>query len=224
AVGRLNEERDTVIVSSVARACAEAGCALVGGETAEHPGVMADDAVDLAGAAVGVVEEGEELGPRRVEAGDLVVGLRSPNLRSNGFSLVREVFADGDLSDLFPEEGTSVGEVLMRPSVVYSPTVLAAAATGGVRSAAHITGGGLTENLERSVPAGLQAVVDHWSWEWPNVFTQVQRRGGISVEEMRSTFNLGIGFCLIVDPDHLDPVLEAVSVHDPTTIGRIQPA
>lgn len=224
AVGRLQESRDAAIVASVAAACETAGCALVGGETAEHPGVMADDAVDLAGAAMGVVEEGEELGPDRVGVGDLVVGLSSPNLRSNGFSLVRQVFADADLDGPFPAEDASLGEVLMRPSVVYAPAVLEAVATGAVHAAAHVTGGGLEANLARSMPAGLGAVVDQWSWEWPNVFTQVQRRGGISVEEMRRTFNLGIGFCLVVAPDQVDRVLSATSVHHPQVVGRVQPA
>lgn len=224
AVGRLEGSRDTAIVTSVAEACKTAGCALVGGETAEHPGVMDVDAVDLAGTAMGVVEDGEELGPARVEDGDLVVGLSSPNLRSNGFSLARRVFDDDDLDGPFPAEDASLGEVLMRPSVVYAPAVLQAVATGAVHAAAHVTGGGLEANLARSMPAGLRAVVDQWSWEWPNVFTQLQRRGGISVEEMRRTFNLGIGFCLVVDPDHVDGVLSATSSHDPRLIGRIQPA
>lgn len=222
AVGRLDEERDAAIVASVAEACRAAGCALVGGETAEHPGVMEEDAVDLAGAALGVVEDGEELGSHRVQQGDLIVGLVSPNLRSNGFSLIRRVFEGSDFADRLPGEDASIGEVLMRPSVIYAPAVLEALAAGGVNGAAHVTGGGLEENLARSVPPHFTAVVDHWSWEWPNVFAQVQRRGGISVEEMRRTFNLGIGFCLIVDPNHVDAVMRAVSDHDPTVIGRIE--
>jgi phosphoribosylformylglycinamidine cyclo-ligase len=222
AVGRLDEQRDAAIVGSVAEACNVAGCPLVGGETAEHPGVMAEDTVDLAGAAMGVVEDGEELGPHRVAPGDLVVGLVSPNLRSNGFSLIRKVFGGVSLDAPLPAEDTSIGEVLMRPSVIYAPAVLQAVATGAVRAAAHVTGGGLEANLARSIPPSLRAVVDHWSWDWPNVFIQVQRRGGVSVEEMRRTFNLGIGFCLVVDPGRLDAVMPAVSVHDPQVIGRIQ--
>jgi len=221
AVGALNGERDAAIVSSIAAACREAGCALLGGETAEHPGVMDDDAVDLAGAALGVVEEGEELGPDRVRESDVVIGLHSPNLRSNGFSLVRRIFDASDLDESFPEEGVSVGEVLTRPSVIYTPAVLAAAATGAVRAAAHITGGGLAANLARSLPAQLDAIIDHWAWEWPHVFTEIQRRGGVSVEEMRRTFNLGIGFCLVVDPAGVDAVIDATSAHAPKVIGHI---
>jgi len=221
AVGVLDPDRDEAIVASVAAACAVAGCALVGGETAEHPGVMEADAVDLAGTAVGLVEKGEELGSHRVAPGDVVVGLASPNLRSNGFSLVRSVFDQVDLEANFPHEGATVAEVLLRPAVIYAPAVLAAIATGGVRAAAHVTGGGLEANLARSIPSHLTAVVDHWSWEWPHVFTEIQRRGGISVTEMRRTFNLGIGFCLVVDPACTDELFEAVAEHGPTVIGRV---
>lgn len=222
AVGRLDPDRDRGIVESIARACMEAGCALVGGETAEHPGVMEPDAVDLAGTALGVVERGEELGADRVEEGDAIVGLHSPNLRSNGFSLVRRVFADHDLDRPFPEEDATMAEVLLRPSVIYAPAVLAAIATGAVHAAAHVTGGGLVANLARSVPDHLEAVIDHWSWAWPNAFTQVQRVGGISIEEMRRTFNLGIGFVLVVDSAAVDEVMGAVDAHQPTVIGSIR--
>lgn len=222
AVGRLESERDAAIVASVADACRAAGCALVGGETAEHPGVMEPDAVDLAGAALGVVERGEELGPHRVVAGDLVVGLASPNLRSNGFSLVRKVFADADLDSPFPTEDGTIGEVLLRPSVIYAPAVLAAVSTGGVHAAAHVTGGGLEANLHRSIPAHLRAAIDHWAWEWPQVFIEVQRRGGLAVEDMRRTFNLGVGFCLVVDTDDVDAVMGSVSAHAPVVIGRVE--
>jgi phosphoribosylformylglycinamidine cyclo-ligase len=223
AVGSLHADRDAAIVASIAAACSEAGCALVGGETAEHPGVMGADAVDLAGAAVGVVEDGEQLGPERVRPGDVVLGLTSPNLRSNGFSLVRRVFEGTDLDDRFPGEDRSVAEVLLEPSVIYAPAVLAAVDTGGVRAGAHVTGGGLAANLARSVPAGLRAAIDHWAWRWPPVFTEVQRRGGVAVEEMRRTFNLGIGFCLIVDPDRVETVMAAVAAHHPVPIGEIRP-
>ncbi|HLU31694.1 MAG TPA: phosphoribosylformylglycinamidine cyclo-ligase [Acidimicrobiia bacterium] len=223
AVGALDPDRDASIVGSIAEACRVAGCALVGGETAEHPGTMAEDGIDLAGAALGVVEGEKVLGSQRTSAGDRIIGLRSPNLRSNGFSLVRQVFADVGLETPFPEEEATVAEVLLRPSIIYAPAVLEAIAVGGVHAAAHITGGGLVANLARSVPDGMEAVIDHWSWEWPNVFTQIQRRGGVSVEEMRRTFNLGIGFCLIVDPAAVDEVSASVATHDPAVIGEIRP-
>lgn len=222
AVGTLDADRDAAIVESVAEACRLAGCALVGGETAEHPGTMPIDAVDLAGTALGVVERGDRLGPDRVEQGDVVLGLHSPNLRSNGFSLVRHVYGDVDLGDPFPEVGETIEQVLLSPSVIYAPAVLDAVGVGGVHAAAHVTGGGLEANLARSVPAGLRAVVDQWAWEWPHVFVDLQRRGGIATQEMRRTFNLGIGFCLVVAPGSVDSVSNACATHQPLVIGRIE--
>ena len=211
AVGSLQPERDTTIVQSIAQACADASCVLLGGETAEHPGVMPTDAVDLAGAVMGVVEKGGELGPRLVKDGDVIVGLRSPNLRSNGFSLVRAVF--GDDIDHF-------GEEFLEPSVVYSPTVIQAVSTNGVHAAAHVTGGGIVANLARVIPAGLGATLDTSSWETPSVFGLISERG-VEPDEMFRTFNMGIGFCLVIDVGAIDDVLAAVGKHDPTVIGRI---
>ena len=211
AVGALQAGRDQAIVASVAAACLQAGCPLLGGETAEHPGVMDVDAVDLAGAVMGVVEANDMLGRDRVRMGDVIVGLRSPNLRSNGFSLVRAVLGERLLDH---------AEELLEPSVVYSPVVLAAARTGGVHSAAHITGGGLAANLARSLPEGLGAEIDITSWERPPVFETISQ-SGVSENEMRRTFNLGIGFCLVVDPGAVDQVLAATTLHEPRTIGMV---
>lgn len=211
AVGSLQPERDTTIVRSIANACGVAGCALLGGETAEHPGVMPKDAVDLAGAVMGVVEKGQELGPRLVEDGDVIVGLRSPNLRSNGFSLVRAVF--GQDIDHHAEE-------LLEPSVIYAPSVLRAVSTNGVHAAAHVTGGGIVENLARVVPEGLGATVDISTWQTPAVFSLISQRG-VTRDEMFRTFNMGIGFCLVIDGSSIDGVMAAVGKHDPTVIGRI---
>lgn len=211
AVGALDSERDRAIVESVAAACAKAGCPLLGGETAEHPGVMAPDAVDLAGAVMGVVEQGEELGPSLVDEGDVIIGLHSPNLRSNGFSLVRSVFGDEVEKHL---------DLLLEPSVIYSPDVLAAVEGGGVHAAAHITGGGLAGNLGRALPAGLGAQVDTGAWPTPPVFDLVASLG-VAPAEMWSTFNMGIGFCLVVDPAKADSVREATSGHSARVIGEI---
>ncbi|MEX0698769.1 MAG: phosphoribosylformylglycinamidine cyclo-ligase [Acidimicrobiia bacterium] len=211
AVGALNEERDLAIVASIAAACRLAGCPLLGGETAEHPGVMEPDAVDLAGAVMGVVEHGEELGPSRVAEGDLLVGLKSPNLRSNGFSLIRSLFA---------ETLDEHVESFLEPSVIYSPAVQRAVATGAVHSAAHITGGGIVGNVPRSLPDHLGARIDTTAWATPQVFTSVEAMG-VSREDMLRTFNMGIGFCLVVDPSGLDEVLEATAEHQPTVIGAV---
>ncbi len=207
AVGALQEERDKAIVASVADACSVAGMPLLGGETAEHPGVMEPTAVDLAGAAMGVVEANAVLGPDRVRAGDLVIGLSSPNLRSNGFSLVRAVMQD----DVEAHAAT-----LLEPSVIYSPSIASSASI--LKAAAHITGGGLAGNVARVLPAGLGATIDTTSWERPAVFDLIQSYG-VAEEEMRKTFNLGIGFVVIVDPE---PDLSSLD-HNPTVIGTVHP-
>lgn len=211
AVGSLDADRDSAIVTSIAGACALAGCPLLGGETAEHPGVMEVDAVDLAGAAMGVLGRGSGPGPERVAVGDVIIGLRSPNLRSNGFSLIRKLFAD-DLEEHAP--------LFLEPSVVYCPSVLAALATGAVHSAAHVTGGALEGNLPRALPRGMGAVVDTDSWDPPEVFAIVSDRG-VSRSDMLSTFNMGVGFCLVVDPDRVDEVAAATAEHQPKVIGAV---
>lgn len=211
AVGSLRADRDRTIIDSIAAACIQAGCPLLGGETAEHPGVMEPEAVDLAGAVMGVVEASAVLGPERVVDGDVVVGLSSSNLRSNGFSLVRRVF-DGDV-----EENA---ETLLAPSVIYAPSVLEAIEDSEVHAAAHVTGGGLAGNLARVLPAGLRAVIDTKSWERPEIFDSIAARG-VPEDEMRRTFNLGIGFCLIVASDALDAALGATEIHGPRVIGRV---
>jgi phosphoribosylformylglycinamidine cyclo-ligase len=211
AVGVLDPGRDRAIVASVAAACARAGCALLGGETAEHPGVMPADAVDLAGAVMGVVEAGEELGPHRVEAGDLVVALASPNLRSNGFSLVRSALGE-TVSRHF--------DLLLQPSVIYSPAVSAATLTGAVHAAAHITGGGLPGNLARVLPDGLGIEIDTGTWRPPEVFDLIAS-AGVARDEMFSTFNMGVGFCLITPEARGDEVMAMLSEHEPWAAGRV---
>lgn len=211
AVGALIPERDTVIVESISRACIAAGCPLLGGETAEHPGVMGADAVDLAGAVVGVVEKTGQLGPHLVESGDVIVGLASPNLRSNGFALVRAVMGD----EIDNHAGT-----LLEPSVIYSPSVMESIATGGVHAAAHVTGGGIRDNLGRVLPTGLGAEIDTSSWATPPMFSLISERG-VPDEEMFKTFNMGIGFCLVVAASATEDVLTATAGHDPVVIGRV---
>lgn len=219
AVGRLDPDRDTRVVASIASACAEVGAALVGGETAEHPGVMDPDAIDLAGAALGVVEAGSEIIGERVEVGDLIVGLASRNLRSNGFSLVRRVLDASDWSSPFGD--STLGETVLEPSVLYGPTVLGAMATGAVTGAAHITGGGLPGNLGRPIPQGLSARVDTTTWRPPDIFTHLADLGDIERNSMFDAFNMGIGFCLIVRPARLSDATEAVANHAPVVIGEI---
>jgi phosphoribosylformylglycinamidine cyclo-ligase len=221
AVGAISPERDAGIVASIARACMEAHCPLLGGETAEHPGVMDPERVDLAAAALGVVEQGEELGPNRVEVGDVVIGLSSPHLRSNGFSLVRSVVSDRRLDDPFPGEDSSLAEVLLRPSVIYSPAI-AQVPRQLLKAGAHITGGGLPGNLPRMLPAGLGAEIEGKAWTVPSVFRVIQQWGKIAAAEMTAVFNLGIGFCLIAGPRQAEEVMAAAG-HDATVIGKVVP-
>jgi phosphoribosylformylglycinamidine cyclo-ligase len=205
AVGALDPERDTRVVASIAAACREAWVALLGGETAEHPGVMESDQIDLAAAALGVVEEGAELGPNRVSKGDLVIGLPSPNLRSNGYSLVRRIIADRDLKASFPGDDASLGEVLLRHSLLYSPMVQPI--LGLCHAAVHVTGGGLIGNLPRVLPEGLGVELRTSSWEVPAVFHILGEWGEIPESELFSVFNMGIGFCLIAPPETAETVL-----------------
>lgn len=211
AVGSLQPERDAAIVGSISAACAAAGFPLLGGETAEHPAVMAPDAVDLAGAVMGVVERGTELGPHRVTTGDVVVGLYSPNLRSNGFSLVRVAMGDSVLEH---------AGILLEPSMVYAPAVLAAVATGSVHAAAHVTGGGIVANLARALGPDHGVVIEKERWSPPAVFELVARHG-VSDEEMFRVFNMGIGFCLVVAADGVEQVVSTVAGHAPMTLGAV---
>jgi phosphoribosylformylglycinamidine cyclo-ligase len=213
AVGRLVPEEVSGIVAGVAEGCRRAGCALLGGETAEHPGVLEAGRFDLAGFCVGLVEEAELLGPRRVEEGDAVIGVRSSGLHSNGFSLVRQA-VDG-LDMLATPQGLqrALAEELLEPTLIYVPAVLEAAGRGLIHAAAHITGGGLPENLPRALSPGLGTEVDLDAWEPPPVFSFVQGASGASPEEMLRTFNMGIGMALVTAAGAERDVAELVAGH-----------
>jgi phosphoribosylformylglycinamidine cyclo-ligase len=204
AVGKLDPSRLEELVGGIAEGCRRACTALLGGETAEHGGVMAPDDLDVAGFAVGVVERGEELGPERVQEGDVLIGLASPGLRSNGFTLVRRVFVDEDTDFNAPAwEGAerTLGEELLLPSVIYAPTIAALTTgfAGAVHAVAHVTGGGIVGNVVRILPATLDAVIDMESFETPQIFFEIQRRGKISADEMVRVFNCGLGMVVAVD-------------------------
>jgi phosphoribosylformylglycinamidine cyclo-ligase len=213
ACGKVVPERIAAIVGGIAEACALAGCALVGGETAEHPGLLAPDEFDLAGAGTGAVEAGELLGPHRVRPGDAVLAMASSGVHANGYSLVRHVLgkAGAGLETEIPELSRPLGEELLVPTRIYALDCLALAAAGGVRAFAHITGGGLTANLARSLPAGADAVLDRSSWTPPAVFAVLRALGGIPQEEMDRTFNLGVGMVAIVAPDAADAALRLLA-------------
>lgn len=199
AVGKVDVDRVTTLVRSIAAACSAAGVALLGGETAEHPGVMEADAFDLAAAALGIVEEGREVTGAAITPGDRILGIASPNARSNGFSLIRaSLLQHMQLDDQLPGTGRSVAEVVLEPSVIYSPAIVDLVATHEVHGLAHITGGGLPGNLPRILPAACDAVIDTTTWQRPAIFDAVAEIGGVASDEMYRTFNMGIGFVVVV--------------------------
>ncbi|MCU1350860.1 MAG: phosphoribosylformylglycinamidine cyclo-ligase [Acidimicrobiales bacterium] len=202
AVGKLDPDHIEQLVEGVAEGCRQAGCALIGGEMAEHPGAMDPGEFDLVGFAVGVVERDQLISGEHVTPGDVVIGLPSPGLRSNGYSLARRVYFDvagRSLTDpSFEGSHRTVAEELLEPSVIYAPAVLALQRVVEVRAVAHITGGGLAGNVMRVLPKNAGAVIDPRAWESPRVFDEIQRLGDISDDEMRKVFNLGIGMVVVV--------------------------
>ncbi len=198
--GQIRPERVAAIVAGVADGCVTAGCALIGGETAEHPGHLGPDDFDLAGAATGVVEADRLLGPDRVRAGDAILAMASSGLHSNGFSLVRHVMAEAGLGldAAMPELGRPLGEELMTPTRIYARGCMALAEGCDVHAFAHVTGGGLAANLTRVLPPHADAVIDRATWSPPPVFGLLAERGGIGGEEMERVFNMGVGMVAVV--------------------------
>ena len=201
ACGKLLPERVERIVAGIAEGCRAAGCALLGGETAEHPGMMEPDAYDLAAFAVGVADREAMWGAERVRDGDEIVGIASSGLHSNGYSLVRRLILEHDLDLAEPRselDGATLGDVLLEPTLIYAPAVLALAQDVEIHAAAHITGGGIVGNVPRVVSDGLEAVIDPTTWPRPPIFTFLQRTGGLSEEEVWKTFNLGLGMTMVL--------------------------
>ena len=223
ACGHVVPERIADIVRGVAQACSAVGTPLLGGETAEHPGLMAPDEYDVAGAATGVVEADRMLGAEKVHAGDVLVALGSSGLHSNGYSLVRRVIehAGWDLEREVPEFGRTLGQELLEPTRLYTRVCLAMletlsspAAPGPVHALSHITGGGLAANVARVLPAGLIADVDRASWTVPPVFSTVRELGSVPWEDLEGTLNLGVGMVAVVDPSAVDAVLRVAEGSD----------
>jgi phosphoribosylformylglycinamidine cyclo-ligase len=211
--GAVQPERVAAIVSGVARGCALAGCALLGGETAEHPGHFGPDDFDLAGAATGAVEADAILGPDRVQPGDTVLALASSGLHSNGFSLVREIVRQAglDLEQEVPELGRSLGAELLEPSRIYALDCLALMAGCDVHAYAHITGGGLAANLARVLPGHVDAVLDRGTWSPAPIFSVLAAAGKIPLREMERVFNLGVGMTAVVGRDSTDRALDLLA-------------
>ncbi len=229
AVGKLDPDHIEQLVEGVAEGCRQAGCALIGGEMAEHPGVMPDDDFDLVGFAVGVVDRDRIITGEHVAVGDTLIGLPSPGLRSNGYTLAREVLLERAGLDLdspaYEGAPTTVADELLVPSVIYAPAVRAAIAAVDVRAVAHITGGGMAGNLNRVLPDGADAEVSTGTWETPRIFSEIQRLGPVEPAEMAKVFNLGIGMVLVVPPADAGAALSVLADHGHAAveIGTITP-
>jgi phosphoribosylformylglycinamidine cyclo-ligase len=226
ATGKLEVAAGRAVVSGIAEGCRQAGCALIGGETAEMPGMYEGGDYDLAGFAVGAVERTGILTGAGVKAGDMILGLASTGLHSNGFSLVRRVVEHAGLDYAAPapfDTGRSLGEALLVPTRIYVRSCLAAIASGGVRALAHITGGGLLDNIPRVLPDSLAAHIDASAWTLPPVFTWLAKAGAIAPAEMARTFNCGIGMAVVVEGGRADAVTAVLEGCGETVypLGRI---
>lgn len=222
AIGKLRAEHVAQIVKGIAEGCRTSGCALVGGEMAEHPGVMNPDDYDLAGFVVGIVDRPKMIGPDKVRVGDVILGLPSSGIHSNGYSLVRKVAIEGKTVEELErplEElgGESLADALMRPTTIYAGGLVAALRDGApIHAMAHITGGGITENLNRALPVDVDAVVDRGgdegpAWDVPPVIDYCVRAAGLTPDEAYKTFNMGVGMSILCDPDDVDEVCEKLA-------------
>lgn len=227
AVGRTVPERVAELVSGIADGCVLAGCALLGGETAEHPGLMAPDHYDISATGIGVVEADDVLGPDRVRPGDVLIAMASTGLHSNGYSLARHVLLEIDHMNLaghVEEFGRTLGEELLEPTRIYAKDCLALAAETQVRTFCHVTGGGLAGNLERVIPHGLVAQLDRGTWTPAPVFGMIAQRGRIERAEMEKTFNMGVGMVAVVAPEDTDRALAVLTARHLNcwTLGSIE--
>jgi phosphoribosylformylglycinamidine cyclo-ligase len=226
ATGQLDEDVAATVIRGIAAGCTEAGCALIGGETAEMPGMYAAGDYDLAGFCVGAVERDRILDPTRVAAGDVVLGLAASGPHSNGYSLIRRVLERSGADPDTPCGDTTLGAALMAPTRIYVRSLLSLLEAHEVHALAHITGGGLIENLPRVLPAGTRARIDPQSWSRPPVFDWLQDAGGIEDREMLRTFNCGVGMCVVVPADGADTIQAALTAAGETVwrIGWIEDA
>jgi phosphoribosylformylglycinamidine cyclo-ligase len=226
AVGRLDPAKVADIVGGVAAGCRLAGCALIGGETAEMPGFYPEGEYDLAGFAVGVADRANIIDGRHSEIGDTIIGLPSSGLHSNGFSLARKVLFDiagWTVESHIPELGKTLAEELLTPTKIYVRAVLDVMKKATVRGMAHITGGGLPENLPRCLPSGMGAKLDKDAWDVPTVFELIKERGNVPQEDLFRTFNMGIGYVLVIKKDETDIALAALRVvgETPLILGEV---
>ncbi|MCI8326675.1 MAG: phosphoribosylformylglycinamidine cyclo-ligase [Lachnospiraceae bacterium] len=227
ACGKNYPEKIATIVSGVAEGCKQSGAALIGGETAEMPGFYPEDEYDLAGFAVGVVDEKNIITGKNVKAGDVLIGMASSGVHSNGFSLVRKVFQmEKEVLDTYHEElGTTLGEALIAPTKIYVKALRAIKDSGVcIKACSHITGGGFYENIPRMLPEGKRAVVERNSYEVPAIFGMLAREGQIEEEMMYNTYNMGLGMVLAVDPSEVKKTMESIGAagETPYVVGQIE--
>ncbi|PRW62486.1 phosphoribosylformylglycinamidine cyclo-ligase [Actinopolyspora mortivallis] len=222
ATGSVDPDRIGSLVKGVSEGCVQAGCALLGGETAEHPGMMGQGEYDISATGVGVVEADDMLGPDRVRPGDVLIAMGSSGLHSNGYSLARHVLLEQarmPLSGHVEEFGRTLGEELLEPTRIYAKECLALAAEAEVRAFAHVTGGGIAANLERVLPQGLSAVIDRGTWTPDPVFGLIAQRGRIENAEMERTFNMGVGMVAVVAAEDVDRALAVLTArHSPAWV------
>jgi phosphoribosylformylglycinamidine cyclo-ligase len=225
ACGKLDVDVAATVVAGIAAGCEQAGCALIGGETAEMPGMYVDGEYDLAGFAVGVVEKSRIVDGRAIAAGDVVIGLASSGPHSNGFSLIRRIVERSAGGLATPFEGATIGDALIAPTRIYVKPVLALMRAIPVKGMAHVTGGGLVENVPRMLPDGVAAHLDKARWRRPAIFDWLQREGNVAEAEMHRVFNCGIGMAIVVAERDADAALAALASHGEraTAIGRIVP-
>ncbi|MGZ4745220.1 MAG: phosphoribosylformylglycinamidine cyclo-ligase, partial [Oryzihumus sp.] len=226
ATGRVVPERIAAIVQGIAEACVQAGCALVGGETAEHPGLLGPDEYDVAGSTTGVVEAADLLGPGRVQPGDVVVAMRASGLHSNGYSLVRHVLltsAGWALDRDVPELGRTLGEELLEPTKIYAKACLDLARSTRTHAMSHVTGGGLAANLERVLPDTVAARLDRGTWTPQPIFDLVRQVGSVAQPDLERTLNCGVGMVAVVDPADADAAVAVLAGHgvDAWVLGEV---
>ena len=226
ACGKNYPEKIATIVSGVAEGCKQSGCALVGGETAEHPGLMPENEYDLAGFAVGVVDKKDIITGENLKDGDVLIGMASTGVHSNGFSLVRKIFdmTKESLDTYYDELGTTLGEALLAPTRIYVKALKAVKDAGvTVKACSHITGGGFYENIPRMLPEGKRAVVEKNSYDVPAIFKLMAEKGNVDEHMMYNTYNMGLGMIVAVDPADVDKTMEAMrSAGDrPYVVGKI---
>lgn len=222
-VGRLEPEVAVDVISGFAKACGENGCALIGGETAEMPSLYQDGEYDVSGTIVGVVDKENIVNGKEIKAGDVLIGLESSGLHTNGYSLARAVlFSNYKPNDHIESLGMTLGESLLKVHISYLNEIKPLIEQKKLKGISHITGGGIVGNTKRIIPKGLELDIDWESWKWLPIFRLIQETGNVATEEMRHVFNLGIGMILVVAPERVDEILNATQKYNPKIIGKIK--